>query len=108
MGGVLMALRQVVKPLLLLFVFAPLASPSHAADYHVAPPPLGDDANPGTPGAPWATLQHAADTVQPGDRILVRSGSYAGAQFTTSGTAELPIELKALPGEEAARRFQTL
>ena len=95
-----MVLRQVVKPQLLLVVFSLLAISTHAADYHVAPRSLGDDANPGTQEAPWATLQHAANTVKPGDRILVRAGSYAGAQFKTSGTAERPIELKAFPGEE--------
>lgn len=69
--------------------------------YYVAPPPSGDDGNPGTLGSPWATLQHAADTVQPGDTVLVRTGGYAGAHFTTSGTAAQPIVVRAFPGEDA-------
>ena len=68
--------------------------------YVVAPPPAGDDANPGTEGSPWATLQHAADTVQSGDTVLVRDGAYTGAHFTTSGTAAQPIMLRAYPGEQ--------
>ncbi|MCP3962578.1 MAG: hypothetical protein GY719_32460, partial [bacterium] len=68
--------------------------------FYVAPPPGGDNGNPGTLASPWATLQHAADTVQPGDTVLVRAGSYAGAHFTTSGTAAQPIVLRAFAGEE--------
>jgi parallel beta-helix repeat protein len=96
-----MALSQNFNPLLVLALLVTLlVGPIYAAEYFVAPPPLGDDDGPGTQGSPWATLQHAANTVQPGDKILVRAGNYAGAQFRTSGTAELPIELKAFPGEE--------
>jgi parallel beta-helix repeat protein len=76
-----------------------VASMSRATTYYVAPPPGGDDGNPGTLGAPWATIQHAADTVQPGDTVQVRAGNYAGGYFETSGTAELPIVLENYPGE---------
>jgi parallel beta-helix repeat protein len=75
------------------------ASICHATTYYVAPPPTGDDGNPGTLGAPWATIQHAADTVQPGDTVQVRAGNYAGGYFETSGTAALPIVLENYPGE---------
>ncbi len=74
--------------------------PALGETYYVAPPPAGDDANPGTLASPWATLQHAADTVQPGDSVLVRAGSYAGAHFTTSGTAAQPIVVRAFAGEQ--------
>jgi len=70
-----------------------------ATTYYVAPPPTGGDSNPGTLGSPWATLQHAADVIQPGDTVLLRAGSFAGAHFTTSGTVALPITVKAFPGE---------
>jgi len=75
------------------------ASICQATTYYVAPPPSGDDGNPGTLGAPWATIQHAADTVQPGDTVQVRAGNYAGGYFETSGTADLPIVLENYPGE---------
>ena len=70
-----------------------------AATYYVAPPPTGNDTNSGTLGSPWATLQHAADVIQPGDTVFLRAGSFDGAHFTTSGTAALPITVKAFPGE---------
>ena len=68
------------------------------ATYYVAPPPAGDDANPGSQAAPWATLQHAVESVGPGDIILVQSGTYAGARIEVSGAADAPITLKAAPG----------
>ena len=59
------------------------------------PPSLGDtyyvsfsgsDANPGTIGAPFRTIQHAADIVQAGDRVLVVSGTYnESVEVTASG-----------------------
>src|SRR5690606_25975720 len=49
-----------------------------------------------------ATLQHAANQVQPGDTVRVRSGNYAGAQVTTSGTASQPIVIEAAPGAAPA------
>lgn len=86
-----------------LALAALLACPSaQAAIRHVAPPPTGNDSYPGTEAQPWATLQHAASRVQPGDTIRVRNGNYAGAQFTTSGTAAQPIVLEAAPGASPA------
>jgi len=72
---------------------------SAGTTYWVAPPPAGDDANPGTAGQPWATLQHAADVVLAGDTVIVRAGSYAGFQITTSGSSTDPIAFRA---EDAA------
>jgi parallel beta-helix repeat protein len=46
------------------------------ADYWVAT--NGSDAAAGSQGAPWATIQHAVDSVQPGDSVTVTDGSYAG------------------------------
>jgi hypothetical protein len=76
-----------------------LAGTAPAATYYIAPPPSGDDANPGTLAEPWATLQRAALALNPGDTVLVRGGSYAGGHFTRSGSAEQPITLAAFPGE---------
>ena len=64
-----------------------------AGVFHVAPG--GDDANDGSAAAPWATLQHAAEAVQPGDSVLVRDGTYTGFEIQQSGTAEQPIVFKA-------------
>lgn len=38
--------------------------------------PQASDGNPGTASLPWATIQHAADTVLAGDTVLVASGTY--------------------------------
>jgi hypothetical protein len=69
------------------------------ATYWVAPPPAGDDGNLGTSTEPWATLQHAAGQVGPGDTVIVRAGSYTGAHLTTSGTELAPITFRAAGGE---------
>lgn len=60
--------------------------------------PAGNDGASGLVGAPWLTLQHAADTVGPGDRVVVRTGNYVGFQLTTSGATGSPIEFAAEPG----------
>lgn len=70
-----------------------------AETYYVAPPPAGDDGNRGTSEFPWATLQHAAEAVTPGDTVLVREGSYVGFNLVQSGSAGLPITFAAFPGE---------
>ncbi|HJT99231.1 MAG TPA: right-handed parallel beta-helix repeat-containing protein [Rhodanobacteraceae bacterium] len=85
--------------LCLAAVLAAGASSAIAETYYVAPPPAGDDDHPGTLASPWATLQHAADTIGPGDIVQVRDGEYAGGYFDTSGSAELPIVLENYPGE---------
>ncbi len=60
--------------------------------------PTGSDTNPGTPDLPWATLQHAADSVAPGDSVTVLPGQYSGFQLSTSGTADQPISFAAASG----------
>src|SRR5690606_14013161 len=65
------------------------------AEFYVAP--NGNNAATGTSAAPWRTLQHAADRVGPGDRVVVRAGEYQGFYLDTSGTAGSPIEFFAEP-----------
>ena len=77
---------------------APEAPLSPNATYYVAPPPSGNDGNPGSESSPWATLQHAVEAVGPGDTILVQSGTYAGARIEQSGTEGAWITLQAAPG----------
>lgn len=78
-----------------------LGGTAESATYWVAPPPQGSDANPGTSGAPWATLQHAADEVVAGDTVIVADGDYAGFQLTTSGTTGSRITFRSAEGETA-------
>jgi parallel beta-helix repeat protein len=89
------------RPLVSLAFLAFLAGPDRALaeTYWVAPPPAGSDAHGGTLNEPWATLQHAASSIGPGDTVIVRAGSYAGAHLTTSGTSAQRITLRAQPGE---------
>jgi len=66
--------------------------------YHVSTE--GDDGDPGTFDAPWRTIQHAADTVQPGDTVCVHTGTYVeDVTFSRSGTDGAPITFTAAPGE---------
>ena len=53
------------------FIFVSVSS---AANFHVAV--NGNDTNRGTQGAPFRTIQHAADLAQPGDVITVHQGVY--------------------------------
>ena len=80
-----------------------LAAPALAlADtYYVAP--SGDDSAGGDEADPWQSLQHAADTVGPGDRVVVREGNYEGFQLQTSGTSSEPIEFVAEDGATVDR-----
>ncbi len=60
----------------------------------------GDDAGPGTRDDPWATIQHAADTVLPGDTVYAAGGSYAErVEIRVSGEAGSPITFAAAPDE---------
>jgi hypothetical protein len=51
----------------------------------------GSDASAGTKTAPWRTIQHAADVMNPGDTVIVNDGVYTGGAnvvtITRSGTA---------------------
>jgi len=61
----------------------------------------GVDTNGGAQGAPWKTLQHAANQAQAGDLIIVKAGTYAqgfNLWDGTTGTAQNPIIFRAEPG----------
>jgi hypothetical protein len=73
-----------------------LGGAAPAAVVYVAPG--GSNANPGTSASPWATLQYAANQVDPGDTVIVRPGNYAGFDLRTSGTSVAPITFQAEPG----------
>ncbi len=67
--------------------------------YYVAT--TGEDANPGTQDQPWRTVQKAAETLQPGETVLIRGGVYReNVQPSRGGTSEESrITYKAYPGE---------
>ena len=55
----------------------------------------GSDSGNGSAGRPWATIQHAADQVHPGDTVTVFDGVYPETiAITRGGTATLPVIFK--------------
>lgn len=79
-GYFTMSKRLILSAVLLFGLKVP------AASYFVAT--NGVDTNPGTStNAPWLTIQHAADTVMPGDSVFVRGGVYnERVTFNVSGS----------------------
>jgi parallel beta-helix repeat protein len=82
------------------------ASPSTGTALPVRPGPSryvstsGSDRNPGTLSRPWRTIQKALRTIQPGERALVRGGTYTEIlKMSRRGTAAAPIVLQAYPGD---------
>ena len=60
--------------MLILLICVPVAFGQANSSFYVAT--TGKDSNPGTAGAPWRTIQHAADTVRAGSTVYVRGGTY--------------------------------
>lgn len=62
-----------------------------AATYYVAP--TGNDTNPGTVSSPWRSIAKANQTLQAGDTVLLRAGTYSDqirpARSGTSDTARI-------------------
>jgi len=67
--------------------------------FHVSP--SGNDAGAGGEADPWSTVQHAAEQVSPGDKVLIHEGRYhEEVRFETSGLQSAPVTFIAAPGEE--------
>ncbi|MGA7473456.1 MAG: Ig-like domain repeat protein [Candidatus Sulfotelmatobacter sp.] len=87
-----------------LFVIALMLAPSLAgqtgATRYVST--KGSDSNPGTIGAPWLTIQHAANSVSAGGTVYVFGGVYnESVNFPASGTTSAPITFESYPGQTA-------
>jgi hypothetical protein len=80
----------------LLLAFSHAAS---ATEYFVnQASPEARNTNPGTEAEPWATIQHAADSVAPGDTVTVAPGTYPERVVVTRGGADgSMITLRAVP-----------
>jgi parallel beta-helix repeat protein len=81
--------------------------------YYVSP--SGNDSNSGLSTATaFLTLQQAANTTQPGDVVYALTGTYKGANVTstvlginTPGTAAAPIAYRAYPGNTPTLSFSS-
>ena len=60
----------------ILFFFLLFFFPSNvlAATYYVSS--TGNDSNPGTESQPWRTISKSSSTLQPGDTVLIKQGTY--------------------------------
>lgn len=70
------------------------------ATYYIST--TGNDTNSGTIGSPWKTLAKASTTLNAGDTVYIRGGTYADRGVTwlpTIGTAISPVSVLAYPGE---------
>ncbi len=92
-----------VVPASLLVVLLMLAQSLAAqvgAIYYVST--TGNDRSPGTFSLPWATVQHAANTVKAGATVYVFGGVYnESVNFPSSGTPWSPITFRSYPGQTA-------
>lgn len=63
--------------------------------------PNGSDSNPGTIDQPWQTIGKANQSLQPGDTLYIREGTYAEIiEPYRSGTANSPITYQNYQNEE--------
>lgn len=76
--------------------------------------PIGSDLNSGSLSAPWQTAQRAFNSVQPGQVVCFRGGSYPAAgtsgysqTLNVSGTSSEPITITNYPGEVAVLHGST-
>ena len=71
---------------------------SEGQAFYVAPG--GSDQARGTLDDPWGSIQHALDTLSPGQTAFVREGTYAQSLvMDRAGTETAPISVRAYPGE---------
>jgi len=77
--------------------------PAFSKELYVSP--HGNDAQPGTAGQPWRTLQHAVTTAQPGDTVFLKAGNYPeDVNLNRSGESGNPLTIAAAPGEQVTVR----
>lgn len=83
----------------LIFIICLITINLYTTDYYVAK--TGSDTNPGTITAPFLTISKAVNVLQPGDRCLIRGGTYHEEVIinTLNGTAQAPIIIEAYEDE---------
>ena len=62
---------------------------------------VANDGNPGTEVRPFKTIERGVQSLQPGDTLLIKAGTYRETVILTkSGTQADPIRIRAYPGDE--------
>ncbi|MCK5644212.1 MAG: hypothetical protein KAJ19_25660 [Gammaproteobacteria bacterium] len=80
----------------------PLPSAAESCNYWVATSPAGSDSNPGTINEPWATIEHAASSVEDNFcTVWLKDGTYTGdfslnERYTTYTTFQAQHPYKAI------------
>jgi parallel beta-helix repeat protein len=89
----------------------PIRSPEQPSPAGTGPvynlSPSGSDAGPGTPDAPWRTIDHAAQAAGPGATVVLEAGSYGRpgtiTRLSRDGTPSSPITFTSRQGGAPAR-----
>jgi hypothetical protein len=82
-----------------MLAMAAITVSAYGATYYVGG--TGSDSNSGlTAGAPFLTIQTAANLTLPGDVVYVMNGVYTGVDINRSGTADAWIAYRAYPGHQ--------
>jgi hypothetical protein len=100
LDAIVLVLMTALMLMLVLTTAPSLAAQTTATTRYVST--TGNDSNLGTIGAPWLTIQHAANSVSAGATVYVFGGVYnESVNFPSSGTASAPITFESFPGETA-------
>lgn len=70
---------------------------SHATEFFVST--AGNDGHTGTSEQPFRTIGKASSVMRPGDRCVIRGGTYRETLVPPSGTAQEPVVYRARRGE---------
>ncbi len=89
-----------MKKTLLFFATCMLSLSGYCTNYYVSSL-LGNNSNPGTQAAPFATIQRAANLTNPGDVVYIMNGTY------TSTTDYIPVLKISRPGTASAHIVYT-
>lgn len=110
-----------IRPFSVIVLVVCLSAPLEAREFHVATD--GKDSAAGSPSAPFATIQRAQKSAEPGDTVLIHGGTYRmpadqiavterGRAHVTdlskSGQPGQPIRYFAAPGEKPVFDFSAV
>ena len=89
-------MKNFIKTFLITAALVVLGTVAASAQTYYVDGTHGSNLNKGTTDAPFATIQKAADLVQPGDTVIIRSGVYyENVKITNCGTEDAPIIFRA-------------